>query len=64
MRKGISMSYKNAHPEQDPAEGSREVIDRELARQAKKESKSKKTSTADRKNDRSKTSPSAEHRPM
>lgn len=31
------MSYKNAHPEQDPAEGSREAIDRELARQTEKQ---------------------------
>jgi hypothetical protein len=27
------MSFKLDHPEQDPAEGSRKVIDRELARQ-------------------------------
>ena len=33
----IIMSYKTTHPEQDPAEGSREVIDRELARQGQKE---------------------------
>lgn len=27
------MSFKLDHPEQDPAEGSRKVVDRELARQ-------------------------------
>jgi hypothetical protein len=32
------MADKNSHPEQDPAEGSREVIDRDLARQDKKQS--------------------------
>lgn len=30
------MSYKPQHPEEDPAEGSRKVIDRELARQRQK----------------------------
>jgi hypothetical protein len=29
------MSYKTDHPEQDPAEGSRDVINRELARHPK-----------------------------
>jgi hypothetical protein len=31
------MADTKNHPEQDPAEGSRETIDRELARQDKKE---------------------------
>ncbi len=30
------MNEKNSHPEQDPAEGSRAVIDRELEREEKK----------------------------
>ena len=29
------MSYKTSHPEQDPAEDSREIIDHELAKKAK-----------------------------
>jgi hypothetical protein len=31
------MSYKNKHPEQDPAEGSPDVIDHELQRREKQE---------------------------
>lgn len=30
------MSYKTSHPEQDPAEGSRDIIERELARQTER----------------------------
>jgi hypothetical protein len=33
------MSNKNPHPEQDPAEGSRRVIEKELERQEAKEKK-------------------------
>jgi hypothetical protein len=35
IRKENFMSYKTSHPEQDPAEGSREIIDHELAKQSK-----------------------------
>ncbi|MGW9229306.1 hypothetical protein ACWGPT_00385 [Pseudorhizobium sp. NPDC055634] len=40
-------SDEKDHPEQDPAEGSREVIDRELARQDSKDQK-KETDKTDR----------------
>ena len=38
--KESAMSYKTSHPEQDPAEGSRDIVERELARQANKQDSS------------------------
>jgi hypothetical protein len=36
IQEEIVMSFKLDHPEQDPAEGSRKVVERELARQRQK----------------------------
>jgi hypothetical protein len=37
QKETVTMTDPKSHPEQDPAEGSRETIDRELARQDSKD---------------------------
>jgi hypothetical protein len=56
------MSYKTDHPEQDPAEGSREVIDRELAHHPPADAKRKDKQTSDSRGEDK--SGEQDHRPM
>jgi hypothetical protein len=58
------MSFKLDHPEQDPAEGSRKVVDRELARQRQKAHVPEEHEQRTESDDRMRKPAQQEHRPM
>jgi len=64
QKEAIVMSFKLDHPEQDPAEGSRKVVDRELARQRQKAHAADEDEHQSRAGDRIHKPEQQDHRPM